>query len=320
MRPQVSIIMPVFNAEPYLAQAMVSILNQTMTDFELIIVNDCSTDNSLRIIQSFADPRITIHTNERNMGIVVSLNRAYAHCQAPFIARMDADDISLPDRLQTQVEWMHAHPETIVLGTTFFRIDQGGVAQEVVPVMLEDTDIRRELIFKSPFAHGSVMIRKSALDRMNVGSNIYREEFRYVEDYDLWVRLAPLGSFHNLPGALFMWRDTQNNTTHSRHEDLQIRTQIVSTTYHQSAQSTIISLLRKTPYKKFSTETADCQERVFAFSRRRTYVMSTLFLVREGLREKIVSPSLWLLLKALLMDPIVTIQEALLVLRQKAHV
>ena len=115
--PKVSVVMPAYNAEAYIGAAMESILSQSFGDFEFLILNDCSTDGTEAIIQSYDDPRIVYIKNEKNMGVAATLNKGLAAAQGEYIARMDADDFSLPQRFEKQVAYLDAHPEVVVLGT-----------------------------------------------------------------------------------------------------------------------------------------------------------------------------------------------------------
>ena len=124
--PRVSVILPAYNAEAYLKEAIDSILNQTFPDFQLIVINDCSTDGTEEIIRQYADPRLVPVKNEKNLGIAATLNRGLSLAQGDYIARMDADDISLPHRLERQVAYLDAHPDIAVLGTNVETFDENG--------------------------------------------------------------------------------------------------------------------------------------------------------------------------------------------------
>ncbi len=124
--PKVSVIMSVYNGDKYLREAIESILNQTFTDFEFIIVNDGSTDNSLEIIESYDDERIKTINNKKNIGLTKSLNKALKFAKGKYIARQDADDVSLPNRFEKQVEYLDSHPEVALVGTSVYLIDENG--------------------------------------------------------------------------------------------------------------------------------------------------------------------------------------------------
>lgn len=202
MMPKVSVLMPAYNAEPYIAEAIGSILDQTFTDFELIIVDDGSTDSTPGIVAAFSDPRIRCERNEKNLGIVGALNRALALARGAYIARMDADDVSDPERLSKQVAYMDEHPECIVCGARMrlFGAKRGETRQPSA-----DPQIRAAMFFSNPFAHPTVMIRASVLGQAGLK---YREGYEGIEDFRLWADLlkADGGVFFNFPEPLLKYR------------------------------------------------------------------------------------------------------------------
>lgn len=162
MLPKISVIMPVLNGEKYLNQAIESILNQTFTDFELIVVDDGSTDQTPEILRAYAelDDRARIVTNPENKGIGYSRNRGVATSRGEYIANLDADDWSMPERFDKQVNFLNQHPEISVLGTACHIVDENGVQQKTVTYPSSSGMIRWSMIFSSPFCNPSVMIRK----------------------------------------------------------------------------------------------------------------------------------------------------------------
>lgn len=209
MAPKVSVILPVYNAGSYLRAAIESILQQTLTNFELIIINDGSTDNSKSVIASFHDPRIR-HVDQANQGLRQALNNAIELSRGEFVARMDQDDISLPDRLRQQAKFLETHPDHVLVGTTFVYIDQVGTPTGVFPALLDYDELRREVLTQSPFGHGTVMFRAATLRHGNIR---YSQEAVHVEDYELWLRLSQIGKVANLPDALYLWRHYPANTS-----------------------------------------------------------------------------------------------------------
>ena len=201
--------MPAYNAEKYLREAVDSILVQTFTDFELIIINDGSTDATKDIILSYNDPRIVYIENERNSGICVTLNRGLDAARSGYIARMDSDDISLPERLAKQVAYMDAHPEIGALGSDIEVFGEG-----FVPYTFEQLHTPEEcqagLLFNSCFAHPSVIIRKSVLRNNNLQ---YNDAFRGLEDYELWWQIGKYSKLNNLPESLLRYRHHQKQET-----------------------------------------------------------------------------------------------------------
>lgn len=195
-KPLVSVVMSVYNGERYLKEALDSILSQTYPDFEFIIIDDGSTDGTADILASYreADGRVNIYRQD-NRGLIVSLNRGCSLAKGKYIARMDADDISLPDRLECQVDFMESHPEIGVAGSWIEYIDAGGrsIGQWRTPA--GPAIIKWSLMFGTCLAHPSVLMRKAIFDE----AGPYRPEALHVEDYDLWTRAAEITSLANIP-------------------------------------------------------------------------------------------------------------------------
>ena len=186
---KVSVVMPVYNGRDYLKEAMDSILNQTYRDFEFIIINDCSTDDTQQIIDSYADARIVCLRNEQNLGVARSLNRGLDAAQGEYIARMDADDIARPDRLALQTAYMDAHPEIPVLATASQSFDETGVLFEGHSSV--DPDILKlDFLFSCGICHPTVMLRRAVLEQYQLR---YDHSFNKIEDYELWCRMMDLG-------------------------------------------------------------------------------------------------------------------------------
>lgn len=201
--PKVSVILPVYNAGNFLAQAIDSLLVQTFSDIEVIIINDASSDVSWSIIQSYQDPRIIKICHKNNLGLIASLNEGLAHSKGDFVARMDNDDISMPERLERQVEFMECHPDYGLVGTTYAYIDENNQITGVFPALLNDSDLRLELRTKSSFGHGTVMMRRSLLAENGL---VYDPAAFHAEDYDLWTKISRLSKIANLPDVLYLWR------------------------------------------------------------------------------------------------------------------
>lgn len=205
-RPLVSVVMPVHNGAAYLLSAINSIRAQQYTHWELIIINDGSTDDTVKLVQSVADERFTLINLPRQQGIVAALNTGIAAAKGKYIARMDADDESLPQRFAQQVAFMEAHPETGVLGTQYQGI---GGRSKALP--LTHDDICWFMFNASPFVHPSVMMRRSLFE---AGTLRYDAAFQYAEDLELWTRAAAVTRLANLPRCLIRYRYHQG--THQR--------------------------------------------------------------------------------------------------------
>ncbi|HWB11859.1 MAG TPA: glycosyltransferase [Pirellulales bacterium] len=209
--PRCSVLMPVYNAEPYLGEAVESILRQTYVDFEFIIVDDGSTDRSREILENYAarDARITL-TSRPNTGYLRALNEGLALCRGEFVARMDADDVALADRLRRQIAFLDSHPECVMVGSALLRIDADGdvLCEERLPETHEEIEARL-LRATGAIGHPAALIRRRAL--VDVGG--YREPYYGAEDHDLWLRLAERGRLANLPDALLKCRVHPENFT-----------------------------------------------------------------------------------------------------------
>lgn len=210
---RVSVLMPVYNAGKYLSKAIDSILSQTCKDWELILVNDGSTDNSEDIIAGYDDDRIYYIKNQENLGLIRTLNKGIDLCHGEYIARMDADDISLPDRLKKQIDFLDKHPEYIMCGTNAAVINNKEGITGKIYNLTENDYLQIHLLFSVPFIHPSMMIRKNILE-----NNRYDEKYKHVEDYELWHRVARLGKIANLKNELFeyRWHDSNVSVLHNK--------------------------------------------------------------------------------------------------------
>lgn len=205
---KVSIILPVYNAEKTINDSIKSIVEQTFKDWELIVINDGSTDNTENVILSFKDYRINYIKNDCNKGLIYTLNRGLNISKGEYIARMDADDISLSSRIEKQVIFMDSHPDIIVCGTQieYFGTKQTSYFKLKFPT--RDKELKEMLAFATCFAHPTVVIRKNVLTSNKVQ---YNPVFKNAEDYNMWIDLMPFGKFANLSETLLKYRisDTQ---------------------------------------------------------------------------------------------------------------
>jgi len=183
----VTVLMPVYNAERYLRQAIDSVLNQTYQEFILLLINDGSTDKSEQIIESYTDERIKYVKNEKNLGLVATLNKGLQMIHTKYIARMDADDICRPKRLEYQVQFMEANDGIALLGTWANLIDEDGKLVGSLTPYSDERRIRTALLFSNIFVHSSIMMRKSVLEE---NGWCYNQEHKAVEDYGLWIKFA----------------------------------------------------------------------------------------------------------------------------------
>ncbi|MDR1502656.1 MAG: glycosyltransferase [Prevotella sp.] len=214
--PAISIVMPVYNAARYLPETMESVLTQTFSDFELIIVNDGCTDDSVDIIKSYNDGRIVLMENRHDF--IRSLNRGIGKSQGKYIARMDADDIMLPKRLSVQYEFMEAHPGIDICGS-WMETFGGNVQTAKMPSGHED--IVRSLLFGNAIFHPTAFMRKSSLEKCKSYPNLYKSKYIYAEDYKLWIDLVKNRLvFANIPKVL-LWYRISNIQVSYRHREKQ---------------------------------------------------------------------------------------------------
>ena len=214
--------MTVYNGEKFLREAIDSILGQTFSDFEFIIVDDGSTDNSRDIIRSYTDPRIRVIENERNLGVSASRNKGMKMSRGKYIALMDADDISLADRFYKQYCFMEENPDVDVLGG---RIEYFGGRSTVSSPPISHDEIMTSLLFRTSLHVISAFIRKTALLRFN---EFYDTRYNISEDGEYWIRLSLKGAtFANMNDVLVRYRWHKNNTsTRYRKEQIEISSRI----------------------------------------------------------------------------------------------
>lgn len=219
--PMVTVLMPVYNGERYLRESIESILNQTFKDFEFLIINDGSSDGSRDIIKSYNDERIRFVENERNLKLIETLNRGLDLARGKFIARMDCDDISLPDRLMEQVRFMEENPGIGACGT-YVKIFRPWFKM-TVRYPTDPDGIKVRLLFRTPFAHPTVMMRTDVVRKYRL---YYNPDYLHGEDYEMWYRFNKVFPLANVPKVLLNYRlhnssiskvqrDAQNKRTQS---------------------------------------------------------------------------------------------------------
>ena len=226
--PTVTVLMPVYNCEVYVGEAVESILNQTFTDFDFLIIDDGSTDTSREIIQGYAqtDSRIRFVENEKNLGLVASLNKGVSMIKTEFIARMDADDISLPKRLETQIKFMKENLDVDVCGTAYVHFGNGhGLVRHAEC----HDDIKIQMCFDCPIGHPTVVMRTALFEAHSLS---YNECLVAASDYELFATMIRFCKFHNLQDCLLKYRIHTSNIS-VKHKKIQ----------HQTALETQIKLL-----------------------------------------------------------------------------
>jgi glycosyltransferase involved in cell wall biosynthesis len=199
-KPKISVLTSVYKGEEFIKAAADSVLNQTYANFEWIIINDASPDNSIKILESYNNPRIKIYHNESNIGLAASLNKGWELCQGEYIARMDTDDVCRLDRFEKQLAFMESNHDISVVGSWVnLTGDWSGIWK--TPVTHEE--IKCKLLFNSAMAHPTVFIRKKDFDDNRFR---YSEVLRKIQDYDLWSRAIQQLKFANIPEVLLDYR------------------------------------------------------------------------------------------------------------------
>ncbi len=204
--PKVTVLMSVFNGSAHLGSAVESILNQSFTDFEFLIIDDGSTEPVCDRIRNFGDDRIRLVTHE-NRGLTRSLNRGLALAEAEYVARMDADDLSLPDRLESQLEIISSSSRLELVGTFFSIIDEHGNVLKKKELIIDPIYRLWRLLFHNNYGHGTIMFRKSSI----VGAGMYDTRLRFAQDFDLWSRISRKDNTFVIPEFLYQYRMNTNS-------------------------------------------------------------------------------------------------------------
>jgi glycosyltransferase involved in cell wall biosynthesis len=269
MNPKVSVLMPIYNGERHLRRTLDSVLQQSFPDFEVIVVNDCSPDNSRDVVLSYDDQRIRLIDNTKNLGQTGSLQVALDNARGEYIARQDQDDISLPDRFAAQVVFLDQHPEVGVLGTSYCVIDDhdrvlDGTAAFYPPETLAEMAWR--FLWGDRLVDSSVMFRRDGAERI-AG---YNPDYRYAQDYDLWMRLSFETGVARLPEVLLQ---------------LRIHSASASSQFTEAQEREVHSIIREALNRlsdtPFSIETAALVRKVDIQLQPRKDVLQTANIIRK---------------------------------------
>lgn len=207
--PRVTVLMSAYNAADFIGQAVESVLAQTYEDFELLVVDDGSTDATADVVRACTDPRVRLVELEHNSGAAVARNHGLQLAKADLVAILDADDIAYPRRLERQVAYMDDHPNCSLLGCGYDTVDAAGRAQGTLRRPCETAVIRWQLLTRNVIGHSTVMLRRA--DALSAGG--YKEGLRNGQDYALWTVMAPLTEVAQLPEALVAYRDNPQGLT-----------------------------------------------------------------------------------------------------------
>lgn len=209
--PKVTFLLPAYNAESYISETLDSLLNQDYKDYDILVIDDGSTDNTYEVISHFNSNKIKLIRNESNLGLIKTLNKGLSLIQSKYIARIDSDDLCMTNRLDRQVSYMDSNSNCGVCGSSI----QYFPSAFTLKLPVNDSRIKFDLIFRNAIAHPSVMLRNSVLQNFK-----YSEYFPNAEDYELWTRMAPQTRFFNLPEVLVKYR-IHNNQISSRNSEKQ---------------------------------------------------------------------------------------------------
>ncbi len=220
----ISVLMPAYNAERYILPSILSVLAQTFEDFELVVVDDCSTDRTADILSSIRDKRLRVLRNQANLGIVGSLNRAMAEARGRYIARIDADDYCLPTRFAKQKRYLDQHPDVLLIGAETFILEGKHVRHDRRRADPDPAVLRWQCLVSNPVGHPTMMFRADAVAALGT---YLREEFRYAEDFDFSHRLLHLGDLAVLPESLIIYRLHEQNLTRTGRAEMIAKTAAV---------------------------------------------------------------------------------------------
>ncbi|WP_435415251.1 glycosyltransferase family 2 protein [Polaribacter aestuariivivens] len=218
MNPLVSVVLPVYNVEKYISACMDSILNQTFQDFEIIVIDDCSTDNTINVITSYKDARIRIIKKEENKGLIDSLNIGFKEANGKYIARVDGDDINALDRFEKQYNFLEKNREIKVCGSWLKSF--GAYDKEIKHKEFHE-QIKAQLLLSNPMSLGATMLNRLAYKDFN-----FKKEMLHVEDYDFWARTAWICKMHNLQEVLYYYRTHQNQVS-TKFKKIQLQNDII---------------------------------------------------------------------------------------------
>ncbi|CAN5401647.1 hypothetical protein BH10PSE14_BH10PSE14_44480 [soil metagenome] len=210
--PTVSVVMAAYKGAALVGETLASLQAQTLTDFELVVVDDCSPDDTLAVLRSWDDPRFRVIAAETNQGVVRSRNRAFAAARGRYIAALDHDDLCHPERFAKQVAYLDAHPDTVLLGTASNNLQDGVISPSTLAPLTTPLLVEWLLRIENPLVWSSVMMRADGARRMDA---FQRPEMVFAEDYDLYHRIAKFGRIARLDDVLVTYRKHSGSASHT---------------------------------------------------------------------------------------------------------
>lgn len=220
--PLVTVLMSVYNAERYVTQAVESILGQTSNNFELLIIDDASTDATLDVLRHYQDDRIRIMQNERNLGLTISLNKGLRGAKGDYVARIDADDFSMPRRLEIQSEFLDAHPQVGLIGSWFYLVNELEGTSRLIKTPVTSRDLKQQMLYGWDFQHSTIMFRKEVIDKLGP----YNSDYILAQDKELYLRVAEHYEIATIPIPLVTVRIISSSLSQShrlRQKQFEIR-------------------------------------------------------------------------------------------------
>lgn len=294
----VSILMPVYNAEKYLIEAIDSVLNQTYYNIELVIINDGSSDNSENIINKYSDKRIRYYKNEVNLGLIKSLNKGIQLCKGLYIARMDSDDICHPDRILKQVEFLSNNHQYVLCGTRCEFIHSGKKRLFNITSPGDDLGIRSFFLVNSPLIHPSVMFKKSVIEDNNL---LYDSSYKDAEDYKFWIDISKYGKLIILEEILLYYRLSTTQISQSNNSiQLSNAEKIRNDYFYDIVNAKNTNLLENMSYSNIKSLVKDrCREypdiSYFLIRKKNVAINVKIFLIFNIVKQK----RLWQLLPSI---------------------
>lgn len=224
-KPLVTVFIPVYNCEDYIAGSLESILNQTYDNLEVLLVDDGSTDNSVDVIKTYKDDRIRLVSNEKNMGIPYTRNVGLREARGKYMVIMDSDDISVPERVETQVNYLEENPEIDAAGSFYYRV-QNNFRRKIRRKYTKPDAVKIYLMFFNPLANPSTAVRKSTVEQYNLQYNL---DYFVAQDYEFWIQLSKVGNISIIPEFLLEYRTGHESVTKkAKREKLDQRKQLIN--------------------------------------------------------------------------------------------